>query len=109
MINGLCESLIRKMDDSKAKKVLEEIRFNVREDEIKVLNQICWQIAYDRDTCKTYGINYGEIYNNMNKVRLASYYEYVKALDLFEVTGRHKKNIIIVERNGVQRAVVRAA
>jgi len=109
MIKGLCESLIRKMDDDKAKKVLEEIETDFNEEDYAVLENICEHIAYDRSLCKSYGIEYDEIDSNWNKVRLASYYEYGKTLGLYNVSRMHRKNILIIEKNGVQKAVVKAA
>ncbi len=108
-MNGLCESLIRKMDDNKASKVLEKIIPKLENEDYEDLNAIIEAITYDRYLCQLYGIDYINVTKYWNKVKLASYYELKKTKNFLEVTSKQRKNIFIKEINGRRTAVIMVA
>ena len=97
------------MDDDEASTVLESIIPNLENEDYEDLNSIVEAIAYDKSLCLIYGIDYINVTENWNKVKLASYYELMKTRNVLEISNMHRKNIIIREVNEKRSTVLKSA
>ena len=103
--------LIRRLSDSQAAEFLNTFVPQVPKTEYPVLEKIMFQILYDRELCKQFGIDYIYPVKHFNKARLASFFAYRTALNQLGLKKEELKLnrlpiMLVEEKNGEIKPVV---